>query len=332
MKQLILSNVPTGNLEKTDFVLQNAETPQIEDGEVLVKNILLSIDAANRSWMQGKTYRDAVRAGDIMPTYSIAEVVESNDDRFSKGQIVTGDSVWAEFAAIKGKNLNSCPNIKPLSNLLSLYGIAGLTAYHGLMNVGELKKGETVVVSAAGGSVGLFVGQIAKAMGCRVVGIAGSDEKCSRLVRELNFDSCINYKNGSLLNDLKTECPDGIDVYFDNVGGSILEIVLFRMNMRGRVVCCGAVSQYDGSSPIGPRNLPGLLIVKRLKMEGFIVMDFAKDHLKAIKHMSELKGEGKIKIVEDITEGIENAPDALLKLLGGGNYGKSMVRVFPDPT
>ncbi len=332
MKQLILSNVPTGKLEKTDFVLQNAEIPSIEDGEVLVKNILLSIDAANRSWMQGKTYRDAVRAGDIMPTYSIAEVVESNDDRFSKGQIVTGDSVWAEFAAIKGKNLNSCPNIKPLSNLLSLYGIAGLTAYHGLMNVGELKKGETVVVSAAGGSVGLFVGQIAKAMGCRVVGIAGSDEKCSRLVRELNFDSCINYKNGSLLNDLKTECPDGIDVYFDNVGGSILEIVLFRMNMRGRVVCCGAVSQYDGSSPIGPRNLPGLLIVKRLKMEGFIVMDFAKDHLKAIKHMSELKGEGKIKIVEDITEGIENAPDALLKLLGGGNYGKSMVRVFPDPT
>ena len=332
MKQLKVSNVPTGNLKKTDFVLENVEMPQIGDGEVLVKNILLSIDAANRSWMQGKTYRDAVRAGDIMPTYAIAEVIESNVERFQKGQIVTGDSVWAEYAAINSKLLTSCPNIKPLSNLLSLYGIAGLTAYHGLMNVGKLKKGETVVVSAAGGSVGLFVGQIAKAMGCRVVGIAGSDEKCSRVVKELNFDSCINYKSGTLLKDLKTACPDGIDIYFDNVGGSILEVVLFRMNMRGRVVCCGAVSQYDGTAPTGPRNLPGLLIVKRLKMEGFIVMDFAKDHLSAIKHMSELQAEGKIKIIEDITEGIENAPDALLKLLSGGNYGKSMVRVCPDPS
>ena len=332
MKQLKVSNVPTGNLKKTDFVLENVEMPQIGDGEVLVKNILLSIDAANRSWMQGKTYRDAVRAGDIMPTYAIAEVIESNVERFQKGQIVTGDSVWAEYAAINSKLLTSCPNIKPLSNLLSLYGIAGLTAYHGLMNVGKLKKGETVVVSAAGGSVGLFVGQIAKAMGCRVVGIAGSDEKCSRVVKELNFDSCINYKSGTLLKDLKTACPDGIDIYFDNVGGSILEVVLFRMNMRGRVVCCGAVSQYDGAAPTGPRNLPGLLIVKRLKMEGFIVMDFAKDHLSAIKHMRELQTEGKIKIIEDITEGIENAPDALLKLLSGGNYGKSMVRVCPDPS
>ena len=332
MKQLILRSVPAGSLAETDFELQEAEIPKIGEGQVLIKNILLSIDAANRSWMQGKTYRDAVKAGDVMPTYSISEVIESNDEKFKPGQIVSGESLWAEYSVANGRFLMPCPNIKPLSNLLSLFGIAGLTAYHGLTKIGNIKTGETVVVSAAGGSVGIFVGQIAKAMGCRVVGIAGSDQKCSRVVQELGFDACINYKNGNLLKDLKSECPDGIDVYFDNVGGSMLEVVLFRMNMKGRVVCCGAVSQYDGSAPTGPRNLPGLLIVKRLKMEGFIVMDFVKEHLDAIKHMSALMAEGKIKIVEDITEGLENAPKALLNLLSGGNYGKSMVRVCPDPS
>jgi hypothetical protein len=331
MKQLILKNVPKGSLVKSDFEVNEAEIPTIKEGEVLIKNILLSIDAANRAWMQGKTYRDAVRAGDIMPTYSISEVVESNDNRFKPGQIVSGDSLWSEYAATNGKLLYPCPNIKPLSNLLSFFGIAGLTAYHGLTKIGKIKSGETVVVSAAGGSVGLFVGQIAKAMGCRVVGIAGNDEKCRNVVNDLNFDACINYKNGTLIKDLKIECPNGIDVYFDNVGGSILETVLFRMNNKGRIICCGAVSQYDGSSPTGPRNLPGLVVTKRLKMEGFVVMDFAREHGEAIKHMSSMMADGKIKIVEDITDGLENAPDALINLLAGENYGKCMVRVAPDP-
>ena len=331
MKQLILKTLPKAKLSKDDFEVLEVDKPKIESGEVLIRNILLSIDAANRSWMQGRTYRDAVRAGDVMPTYAIAEVVESNDPQFNQGQIVSGESNWSEFTAVKGSAIIKCPNVGSLSNLLSIYGIAGLTAYHGLTKVGHIKTGETVLISAAAGSVGILAGQIAKSMGCKVVGLAGTDEKCKRLKDEFRFDDCINYKNVDLLKEIKKACPDGVDVYFDNVGGQILEIVLFRMNMRGRIVCCGAVSQYDGTTPIGPRNLPGLLIVKRLKMEGFIVMDYAKEHGNAIKHLSEMNAAGDIKVTEDITEGLENAPDALIGLLNGDNFGKRMVRVTVDP-
>ena len=331
MKQLILKTLPKDKLSKDDFEVLEVDRPKIENGEVLIRNILLSIDAANRSWMQGKTYRDAVRAGDVMPTYAIAEVVESNDPQFSKGQIVSGESNWSEFTAVNSSAIIKCPNVGSLSNLLSIFGIAGLTAYHGLTKVGYIKPDETVLISAAAGSVGIFAGQIAKSMGCRVVGLAGTDKKCKRLKDEYGFDDCINYKNADLLKAIKMACPNGVDVYFDNVGGQILEIVLFRMNMKGRIVCCGAVSQYDGASPIGPRNLPGLLVVKRLRMEGFIVMDYAKDHGNAIKHLTEMKVAGDIKVIEDITEGLENAPDALIGLLNGDNFGKRMVRVTADP-
>lgn len=331
MKQFIVREIPKNNLEISNFEMREVDVPKPSADEILVKNILLSIDAANRTWMQGRTYRDQVFAGDVMPSYSIAEVVESNHPDFKVGQIVTSDSYWEEFSLVKAKDVNKCPKDVPLSYLLSIFGIAGLTAYHGLFDVGKLEANDTVVVSAAAGSVGIYAGQLAKASGCRVIGIAGSDEKCRKVVDSLGFDGCINYKNGNLLKDLKEMCPKGISLYFDNVGGHILEAVLVRMQNGGRIVCCGAISQYESSSPTGPRNVPGFIITKRLKMEGFIVMDFQEKHLKAIDHMRALLDEEKIKVVEDIAEGLESAPEALVNLLNGKNFGKSMVRVFPDP-
>ena len=331
MKQFIVREIPKNNLEISNFEMREVDIPKPSQDEILVKNILLSIDAANRTWMQGRTYRDQVFAGDVMPSYSIAEVVESNHPDFKVGQIVTSDSYWEEFSLVKAKDVNKCPKDIPLSYLLSVFGIAGLTAYHGLFDVGKLEANDTVVVSAAAGSVGIYAGQLAKASGCKVIGIAGSDEKCREVVDSLGFDGCINYKNGNLLKDLKEMCPKGISLYFDNVGGHILEAVLVRMQNGGRIVCCGAISQYESSSPTGPRNVPGFIITKRLKMEGFIVMDFQEKHLKAINHMKALLDEGKIKVVEDIAEGLESAPEALVNLLNGKNFGKSMVRVFPDP-
>ena len=331
MKQFIVKEIPKNNLEISNFEMREVDVPKPAADEMLVKNILLSIDAANRTWMQGRTYRDQVFAGDVMPSYSIAEVVESNHPDFKVGQIVTSDSYWEEFSLVKAKDVNKCPKDIPLSYLLSIFGIAGLTAYHGLFDVGKLEANDTVVVSAAAGSVGIYAGQLAKASGCRVIGIAGSDEKCREVVDSLGFDGCINYKNGNLLKDLKEMCPKGISLYFDNVGGHILEAVLVRMQNGGRIVCCGAISQYESSSPTGPRNVPGFIITKRLKMEGFIVMDFQEKHLKAINHMRALLDEGKIKVVEDIAEGLESAPEALVNLLNGKNFGKSMVRIFPDP-
>ena len=331
MKQFIVREIPRNNLEISNFEMREVDVPKPSADEILVKNILLSIDAANRTWMQGRTYRDQVFAGDVMPSYSIAEVVESNHPDFKVGQIVTSDSYWEEFSLVKAKDVNKCPKDIPLSYLLSVFGIAGLTAYHGLFDVGKLEANDTVVISAAAGSVGIYAGQLAKASGCKVIGIAGSDEKCREVVDSLGFDGCINYKNGNLLKDLKEMCPKGISLYFDNVGGHILEAVLVRMQNGGRIVCCGAISQYESSSPTGPRNVPGFIITKRLKMEGFIVMDFQEKHLKAINHMKALLEDGKIKVVEDIAEGLESAPEALVNLLNGKNFGKSMVRVFPDP-
>ena len=331
MKQFIVKEIPKNNLEISNFEMREVDVPKASEDEILVKNILLSIDAANRTWMQGRTYRDQVFAGDVMPSYSIAEVVESNHPDFKVGQIVTLDSYWEEFSVVKAKHVNKCPQGLPLSYMLSIFGIAGLTAYHGLFDVGKLEANDTVAVSAAAGSVGIFAGQLAKASGCTVIGIAGSDEKCKAVVDNLGFDGCINYKNGNLHKDLKEMCPKGISLYFDNVGGHILEAVLVRMQNRGRIVCCGAISQYESSSPVGPRNVPGFIITKRLKMEGFIVMDFQEKHSEAINHMKTLLDNGKVKVVEDIAEGLERAPEALVNLLNGKNFGKSMVRVFPDP-
>ncbi|NRB02447.1 MAG: NADP-dependent oxidoreductase, partial [Rhodobacteraceae bacterium] len=199
------------------------------------------------------------------------------------------------------------------------------------VSVGRPKRGETIVVSAAAGSVGGYVGQIGKALGCRVVGIAGGPEKCAWVKEHLGFDDCVDYRAGGLFKAIRAACPDGVDVYFDNVGGETLETTLALMNEQGRIVCCGAVSQYDTAAPTGPRNVPGLIVVKRLRMEGFVVMDFAKQDGRALRHLQEWVEQGKIKVEEDVVDGLENAPQALIGLLNGDNKGKRMVRVGPDP-
>jgi len=330
-RQIVVASLPTGALGPEHFAMQDAPMPTPQEGEVLLRTILMSIDAANRSWMQGATYREAVTAGDPMPTYAICEVIESKSPRLSPGDIVAAESVWADHVTRPAHKLQKLPKVQPLSHLLSVYGIAGKTAFHGLMQIGQPLAGETIVVSAAAGSVGGYVGQIGKALGCRVVGIAGGPEKCSFVTEELGFDACVDYRAGNIFKPLRAACPDGVDVYFDNVGGDILETTLALMNERGRVVCCGAISQYDTTTPTGPRNLPGVAVVKRLRMEGFIVMDFARDDAKATRALQTWVSQGQIKVTEDIVEGLENAPQALIGLLNGDNTGKRMVRVGPDP-
>jgi NADPH-dependent curcumin reductase CurA len=330
-RQIIINELPKGALTPDHYTLSQTDMPVPGEGEALLRVILMSIDAANRAWLQGATYRAAVQAGDAMPTYAVCEVVQSNSPRLNAGDIVAAEATWSDFITAPAHKVQKLPCVSPLSNLLSVYGIAGKTAFHGLVGVGRAMAGETVLVSAAAGSVGGYVGQIAKALGCRVIGIAGGPEKCNWVVEELGFDACVDYRAPSLFKQLRAACPDGVDVYFDNVGGEVLETALAVMNERGRLVCCGAISQYDTAAPTGPRNLPGLVVTKRLRMEGFIVMDFAHDDAKANRALQTWVASGQIKVFEDIVEGLENAPAALIGLLSGDNKGKRMVRVAPDP-
>lgn len=331
-RQITIAALPTDALGSEHFSMTEAAMPTAGDGEVLLRVILMSIDAANRSWMKGATYRAAVNAGDAMPTYAICEVVEGNGTHLNAGDIVAAEATWSDYVVAPARKVQKLPKVAPLSHLMSVYGIAGKTAYHGLMSIGQPLPGETVLVSAAAGSVGGYVGQIAKALGCHVVGIAGGGEKCDWVTSELGFDACLDYRDPGFTKALKAACPNGIDIYFDNVGGKILERALNFMNEKGRVVCCGAISQYDTENPTGPRNLPGVLVVKRLKMEGFIVMDFAHNDAKAIRALQHWVGTGQVKVTEDIVEGLENAPQALIGLLAGDNKGKRLVRVAADPS
>jgi NADPH-dependent curcumin reductase CurA len=258
----------------------------------------------------------------------IAEVIASKAPGLAKGDIVFGDTGWQDYAAVPAKHLTKLPRIEPMTHLLSVYGIAGLTAYFGLLHVGHPKPDETVVVSAAAGSVGSIVGQIAKIKGCHVVGIAGGADKCQWLTSELGFDAAVDYKDGAVFKALKAAAPRGIDVYFDNVGGDILEACLAQMNLRGRIACCGAISQYDGApSPTGPRGVPGLIVVKRLIMQGFLVMDFMDQRNSALVDLQAWVTSGKLKVQEDVIDGLENTPTALIGLLAGENRGKRMIRL-----
>lgn len=328
---IYLKETPAAALQPSHFEMREEADPTPGDGEVLVRNVLMSIDAANRAWMQGPTYRDQVKPGDPMAVYTLGEVIESKADGFKPGDVVLADAIWADrFVSVPGA-LTPMPNHKPLSHLHSVMGIAGLTAYHGLLKHGQPKEGETVVVSAAAGSVGSFVGQIAKIKGCRVVGIAGGAEKVKWVKSELGFDECLDYKAGDIAKQLAAACPKGIDVYFDNVGGDILEAVMMQMNDFGRISCCGAISAYEKGNPPRVTAFPMAIVVKRLKVSGFIVLDHADEHPKAMADLGKWAAEGKLKVAEDIVEGLENAPEALIGLLNGRNRGKRMVRVGPDP-
>jgi len=327
-RQILLVETPKGKLSPEHFKMQEAPLPVANDGELLLRVKIISLDAANRAWMQGATYREAVGAGTVMAGGAVAEVVESKAPGFAPGDLVFADTGWQAYVALPARKCIKVPKVEPLTHLISVYGVAGLTAYFGLLHVGQPKAGETVVVSAAAGSVGSIVGQIAKIKGCRVVGIAGGKDKCDWLVRHLGFDAAVDYKAGPVYKALKEAAPDGIDVYFDNVGGDIFEACLPLMRQNGRIACCGAISAYDGAPPTaGPRGVPGLIVVKRLTVKGFIVTDFYPERDKAIADLSAWVAAGKLKVEEDVLDGLENTPKALIGLLAGENRGKRMVRV-----
>ncbi len=327
-RQILLVEKPTGRLGPEHFRLAEGAAPTPKDGEVLLRTRYLSLDAANRAWMHGATYRSAVEAGSVMAGGAIAEVIETRAPGFTPGDLVFGDTGWQDYAVLPARHLMKVPRLEPMTHLLSVYGIAGLTAYFGLLQVGRPKSGETVVVSAAAGSVGSLVGQIGKIKGCRVVGIAGGRDKCDWLTNELGFDAAVDYKAGGVFKALKAAAPQGIDVYFDNVGGDILEACLPQMNLHGRIACCGAISQYDGAPAAhGPRGVPGLIVVKRITMQGFVVIDYFAEREQAIADLQAWVASGKLKVQEDVIEGLERTPQALIGLLAGENRGKRMVKV-----
>ncbi|MDZ4375594.1 MAG: NADP-dependent oxidoreductase [Phenylobacterium sp.] len=328
-RQIVLDRLPGGErLAAEHFAVNVGERPAPGPGEVLLKARYISLDAANRAWMQGATYRSALSSGQVMAGGGLHEVVESNVDHLKPGDLVFADAGWQEYGVLPGRNLAKLPDLKPDTHLLSVYGIAGLTAYFGLLECGRPQAGETVVISAAAGSVGSIVGQIAKIKGCRVVGIAGGEAKGRWLVDELGFDAAVDYKSPEFKRQLRAAVPDGIDVFFDNTGGDVFEACLFAMKNHGRIACCGAVSQYDGAAPPhGPRGVPGLIVTKRLTLRGFVVMDFADQNDKALADLQGWVQSGQLKVQEDVIDGLDNLPEALIGLLAGENRGKRMVRV-----
>jgi NADPH-dependent curcumin reductase CurA len=327
-RQWLYAKQPAGKIGTDTFQWTETAIPVPQASEVLVRTRMLSLDPANRAWMMGKTYRDALQPGQVMSGFAIGEVVDSQAAGFAPGDIVEGDWGWQDYAALPAKRLTKRTIKAPLELLIGPLSITGLTAYFGLLEVGQPKPGDTVLVSAAAGAVGTMVGQIARLAGCRVVGTAGGQDKCDWLVRELGFDAAVDYKAGGVRRALAAACPAGIDVYFDNTGGAVLDAALSLMNLRGRIACCGNVSQYDVEKPApGPMAVPGLVVTKRLRMEGFIVMDYFDRRVEAEARLARWVEEGRIKAIVDVVDGLERAPEALIGLFEGKNRGKMAVRV-----
>ena len=327
--EIVLARRPEGRLTPDHFEARAAAVPEPGPGEVLVRTLYLSIDPANRAWMSPvPTYVAPVKPGDVMAGFALAQVVRSNDPALQTGDLVEGATGWRRFAAAPAKSLRKRALFDPPTALLSVLGITGKTAWFGMAEIGRPRNGETVLVSAAAGAVGSIAGQIAKGMGAKVIGIAGGAAKCRHVVEDLGFDAAIDYKAESVGEGLKRLGVKAVDVYFDNVGGEMLEAVLFRMANFGRIVACGNVSQYDTATPApGPRGVPGLLVVKRLRMEGFIVLDYGSRYDEAEADLARMIAEGRLKYREDIGEGLASAPAMLVRVLAGGNIGKAMVRV-----
>jgi NADPH-dependent curcumin reductase CurA len=320
---------PAGDIKDSDFAWKEEAMRSPADGEVVVRTLYLSLDPTNRIWMNAAdSYLPAVPLGDVMRGGGIGVVTESRNAGFAEGDLVQGLLGWQEYFIGAPATLSKLPSIPglPLTAWFGLLGHIGLTAYFGLFDVGKAKPGETVVVSAAAGAVGSLVGQLAKLHGCRAVGIAGSDEKCAWL-KELGYDAAINYHTENVAEALKTHCPKGIDVYFDNVGGEILEAALSLLNLRGRVAVCGMISQYNATRPApGPRNL-AILIMKRARIEGFLVSDYYSRAGEAVPKLIGWHQQGKLQYRLDVVEGLENAPQALRRLFDGTNTGKLVLKV-----
>lgn len=320
---------PVGRIKETDYTYAEEALPELRDGQVRVRVDYLSLDPANRGWLnEGGSYMAEIPLGAVMPAMGIGTIEESRNPAFKSGDIVQGLPGWQEYLISNGNGLQKLPQVglDPTA-FLGLFGHIGLTAYFGLLDIGKPKEGETLVVSAAAGAVGSIVGQIGKIMGCRVVGIAGNDEKCTWIKNDLGFDEAINYKNGSVYENLKKACPKGIDIYFENVGGEILEAVLALVNNFARIPLCGLISQYNATkAPTGPSNFVNLL-VRRVHLQGFIVMDYLPRATEGITKLMEWYQQGKIKYRVDIVEGLEEAPRAVNKLFDGTNQGKLILKV-----
>ncbi len=332
-QQFRLAARPVGLPKPTDWQMTSEAVRDIADGEIVVKALYLSLDPAMRGWMnEGKSYIKPVGIGDVMRAGGVGVVLASKSPKFVVGDHVSGSigvqRFWVGAADDKyGAFFKIDPTVAPLPTWLNTLGMPGMTGYFGLLESGQPKAGETVVVSGAAGAVGQTVGQVAKQLGCRVVGIAGGKDKCDFVVKELGFDACIDYKAGDVRAGLKEYCPNGVDVYFDNVGGEILDTVLTRINMRARIVICGAISQYNNTAPVkGPSNYLSLL-VNRARMEGIVVFDYADRYHLGVAAIGKWLKEGNFKSREDVVEGLEKFPDALLMLFTGKNFGKLVLKV-----
>ncbi len=333
-RQWRLAARPAGEVSPADFAWTEEPLREPGDGEFLVRIIYLSIDPTNRVWMNAApSYLPGVEIGAVMRGFAIGVIEESRHASFAEGDLVHGLFGWQEYAVSSGENVSKLPLglPAPLTAHAGLLGHIGLTAYFGLLDVGKPEAGETLVVSAAAGAVGSLAGQIGKIKGCRVVGIAGSDEKCRWITDDLGFDAAINYRKSSVVRSLMRTCREGIDVYFDNVGGETLDAVLRFINMRARIVLCGMISQYnlDGPAP-GPSYLANA-INKRARLEGFIVMDYADRAEHAVRDLAHWYAEGRIRYRVDVVEGLERAPEALDGLFRGANRGKLVVKVSDEP-
>jgi len=332
-RQWLLARRPAGMVEPADFEWVTGPVPAPAEGEVLVRNLWLSCDPTQRGWIAGDTYLPAVKIGEVVRAFAVGSVVESRHPRFKAGQLVQGLFGWQDYACARPGSASApapVPEGVPVETAMSALGPTGITAYFGLLEVGRPKAGETVVVSGAAGATGSAVGQIAKIHGCRTIGIAGGAEKCRWLIDDYGFDAAVDYKAENVGKKLRELCPNGIDVFFDNVGGEILDAALARLALRGRVVLCGAIARYnDAAQAPGPKNYLNLL-VQRGRMEGFIVLDYLPRAAEAIAAIARWMKEGRFKDRVDVQEGLENAPATLLRLFKGENRGKQLLRIAAE--
>jgi len=325
---------PIGAVKRTDWDFTEEPVTSPADGQVLVKTLYLSLDPAMRGWMnEGKSYVPPVGIGEVMRAGGIGKVIESKDPGFKPGDFVNGTPGMQEYALAAGKQLTRVdPRLAPLPVYLSALGMPGFTAYFGLLDIGKPEAGQTVVVSGAAGAVGAVVGQIAKIQGCRAVGIAGGADKCRYLTEELGFDAAVDYKHSDVKAALRDACPNGIDVFFDNVGGDILDVALTRLARHARIVICGAISQYNNATPVkGPANYLSLL-VNRASMTGMVVFDYAKRYPDAVRELGGWMAAGKLKSREHIVEGLQTFPETLQMLFSGANanMGKLVLKVASE--
>jgi len=334
-KRIVLASRPVGEPKLSDFRTEEYQMPAPGEGQVLLRTIWLSLDPYMRGRMSdAPSYAQPVPIGGVMEGGTVSEVIASNNLAFAKGDIVLSRAGWQTHALSDGNGLRKIdPKLAPISTAVGVLGMPGMTAYTGLLEIGKPQPGETVVVAAASGAVGSAVGQIAKIKGARAVGIAGGKDKCDYVKRELGFDDCIDHRDPNLAARLKQACPKGIDVYFENVGGAVFEAVFPLLNTFARVPVCGLIAHYNDTEARPPKWAASLMratLTKRLTLRGFIVGDFAARHGDFLRDMSQWIGEGRVKYREFVTEGLDSAPQALIGLLKGANFGKQLVRVGPE--